>query len=501
MSSPEHAAAAIDQSTPSSTGRHIDFDKLPTLYHDPSFWGMTVTQFLGAFNDNLFKQIVMFLSVITISAAAIVEQAPPAGAPPAAVANGANAEAPLGDASAEKSKVEDRQGTADMIFGIPFLLVTGYAGYLADRYGKRSIIIWCKVAEVFIMAAGAIAFYYYVPGQLTFLYVVLFLMGTHSGFFGPAKYGILPEMLRPSDLPRANGFILMTTFLSIILGGVVAGVLKEYFETQLWLASVACISIAVVGTISSLWVRRLPAANPEMKFEWSSFTVPPDMRALLRADRPLLMALIVSSLFWMLAGMVKSAVTAAGLIDQQVGEVATSYLFGIVSVGIAAGAAIGGLASKGKVDFRVLKAGALGMLISMLLLAIPSSGDPADLIGPDGKLTHLPGIGESRQWIGYYGGLATLLFLGISTGCFAVPLQVFMQQAPPEGKKGRMIAVMNQANWVGIVLNGVIYGWIASLIEANGWPRCTAFLFIAALMLPIVLFYHPKADATPPPSA
>jgi acyl-[acyl-carrier-protein]-phospholipid O-acyltransferase/long-chain-fatty-acid--[acyl-carrier-protein] ligase len=263
MSSPELAAEAIDQHLPLPTGRHIDFDKLPTLYYDPSFWGMTVTQFLGAFNDNLFKQIVMFLSVITIGAAAIVEQVPRGAAPQANVASG---EAPLADAPAAKSKVEDRQGTADMIFGIPFLLVTGYAGFLADRYGKRSIIIWCKVAEVFIMAAGAVAFYFYVPGNLAFLYIVLFLMGTHSGFFGPAKYGILPEMLRPSDLPRANGFILMTTFLSIILGGVVAGVLKEYFETQLWLASVACISIALVGTISSLWVRRLPAANPGMKF-------------------------------------------------------------------------------------------------------------------------------------------------------------------------------------------------------------------------------------------
>jgi acyl-[acyl-carrier-protein]-phospholipid O-acyltransferase/long-chain-fatty-acid--[acyl-carrier-protein] ligase len=117
------------------------------------------------------------------------------------------------------------------IFGIPFLLVTGYAGYLADRYSKRSIIINCKIAEIFIMGAGAVAFTLYTPGHLGFLYVVLFLMGTHSGFFGPAKYGILPEILRPSICRALNGFILMTTFLSIILGGVVAGVLKEHFAT------------------------------------------------------------------------------------------------------------------------------------------------------------------------------------------------------------------------------------------------------------------------------
>jgi hypothetical protein len=71
---------------------------------------------------------------------------------------------------------------------------------------------------------------------------------------------------------------------------------------------------------------------------------------------------------------------------------------------------------------------------------------------------------------------------------------VFMQKAPPEGKKGRMIAVMNQANWIGIFIGGFLYDGLASLIEARNWPRCTMFFFIAMLMLPIALFYHPKNE-------
>jgi acyl-[acyl-carrier-protein]-phospholipid O-acyltransferase/long-chain-fatty-acid--[acyl-carrier-protein] ligase len=487
MSTPETTGNALVEPLPSA----VDHDTFPTLYRDRSFWAMTVTQFLGAFNDNLFKQLVMFLSVVTVGATNITAIEAPT---PEVVA--ATADAPESNLATpdEALEVKDRQGTADTIFGIPFLLVTGYAGYLADRYRKRHIIIGCKIAEIFIMAAGAVAFSLYTPGHLGFLYVVLFLMGVHSGFFGPAKYGVLPEILRPSDLPRANGFILMTTFLSIILGGVVAGVLKEHFAERLWLASAACMSIAVVGTLTSFGVRRTPPSNPTMKFEWSALAVPPDMIALLRANRPLLMALLVSSVFWMLAGMLKSAVTASGLIDQNVGEVNTSYLFGIISVGIALGAAIGGIISGSKVDFRVMRAGAIGMLVCMILLAIPASGDPSALIGADGKLDRVPGFGESRQWLGYYGSMGTLLLLGMFTGFFAVPLQVYMQKAPPEGKKGRMIAVMNQANWVGIVLNGVVYSLIAKLIEARHWPRCTAFLFIAVMMLPIVLFYHPKDE-------
>jgi acyl-[acyl-carrier-protein]-phospholipid O-acyltransferase/long-chain-fatty-acid--[acyl-carrier-protein] ligase len=485
----------VPDSTAPAGASPLDHAKLPTLYRDLAFWGMTVTQFLGAFNDNLFKQLVMFLSLVAVTSGAL--KTTPSTAPPSASASGYEEkenEQAGAQQGAKAEKVEDRQGTADMIFGIPFLLVTGLAGYLSDKYPKRSLIIGCKIAEIFIMAAGAVAFSLYRPGNLTFLYVVLFLMGTHSGFFGPPKYGILPEMLRDSDLPRANGFILMTTFLSIILGGVIAGVLKEHFATKLWLASTACMSIAVLGTISSLWVRKGPASNPGMAFTWSSLGVPGDMLAMLKSDGPLTMALLVSSVFWMLAGMMKSAVTAVGMIDQNVGEVATSYLFGIISVGIAAGAAIGGLISKGKVNFGVMRAGAVGMFVCMVLLAIPAAGDPKVLLGSDGKLTHYPGVAESRQWIGYFGSLATLLMLGTFTGFFAVPLQVFMQSRPPDDKKGRMIAVMNQANWVGIVLNGILYSAIAKVIEAREWPRCTAFVAIAAMMLPIALFYHPKNE-------
>lgn len=274
MSSPELAAAAIDEQSPSATGgRHIDFEKLPTLYNDHSFWCMTVTQFMGAFNDNLYKQLVLMLSIAAVGAAG--------------------------------GEAKDDQSLAMFVFAAPFLAFTGFAGYLSDKFGKRGIIVLCKFAEVIIMALGGLGFYiYWKSGSLLFLYFVLFLMGTHSAFFGPGKYGILPEMLRERDLPRANGFMLMTTFLAIIFGTVVAGLLLA--TGRLWAASTACVAIAVIGTITSFGVRRVAAANPNLKFQPSALTVPPDMRAMLAADRPLLAALLVSSVFWLLAGMVLS---------------------------------------------------------------------------------------------------------------------------------------------------------------------------------------------------
>ena len=462
MSTPEIAAETITESAvPMSEGAADLSLSQPTLYHDRSFWSMAVTQFLGAFNDNLYKQLVLLLSIAAGGAAA--------------------------------AQATDEQWLPMLIFAAPFLAFTGYAGYLSDKFSKRSIVIICKLAEVAIMALGGLGFYiYWTSGSLAFLYAVLFLMGTHSAFFGPGKYGILPEMLRESDLPRANGFILMMTFLAIIFGTGLAGLLLA--DGRLWLASTSCIVIAVIGTLTSLFIRPLPAANPGLRFQWSALTVPPDMREMLARDRPLLAALAVSSVFWLLAGMVPSAVNALGKIELQVGDLWTSILTACIGVGIATGCVIGGLVSHGAVDFRLLRIGIVGMLACLMLAGIPAGGDIATLQNAEGELTRMPGLGDARQWLGFWGSVPVMLLLGAFTGLFAVPLQVFMQSRPPRDKKGRMIAVMNQANWVGVLISAGSYWLLAKIVESSDWPRCTMFLFIAALTLPIALFYHPRHE-------
>ena len=127
-------------------------------------------------------------------------------------------------------------------------------------------------------------------------------------------------------------------------------------------------------------------------------------------------------------------------------------------------------------------------------MGIPASGDVESLKDAAGELAHMPSFGETRQWLGFWASLPIMLVLGAFTGLFAVPLQVFMQSRPPKDKKGRMIAVMNQANWIGVLISAGLYWLLARLIEARDWPRCTMFLFIAALTLPIALLYHPKHD-------
>jgi MFS family permease len=477
-------------------------EDLPELYRDPSFWGMTATQFLGAFNDNLFKQLVLLLSIVTLGFGVPAEQALAAiWACSVLLTSSINAaglmpfSGLLAFAVLGFGEPMDRQGLAMFVFALPFLAFTGFAGYLSDRYSKREIVVWSKVAEIVVMGLGGLAFFAYsANGILWPLYAVLFLMAAQSAFFGPAKYGILPELLRPRDLPRANGLMLMTLFLAIIFGTVVAGVLLEFFSEQLWVASACCIAIAIIGTITSLIVRPLRPANPELKFQLSALAVPRDMRQLLRRDRSLLAALTVSSVFWLLAGLVPPAVNALGKIELEVGDGLTSVMTGSIGVGIAIGCVVGGIISGGQVDFRLLRIGSAGMLVCLALLAVPGGGDIDALKDAAGKLTQLPGIGESRQWLGFWGSLPLLLLAGAFTGLFAVPLQVFMQSRPPSDCKGRMIAVLNQANWVGIIISAGLYSALAWLIRFYNWPQSTMFIFIALLTLPIALFYHPKNE-------
>ena len=412
---------------------------------------MTATQFLGAFNDNLFKQLMLLLAI------------------------------PVGAAATQKA---DEQGIATMIFSLPFVLFSGFAGYLSDRYSKRTMIVACKAAEIGIMGLGMVGFLAY--GQMGYagLLAVLFLMGTHSAFFGPGKYGILPELFREGDLPRANGVILMTTFLAIIFGTASAGVLGgllydaagQRVPERLWFGSLICIGIAICGTLTSLLVRKIPPAVPNLKFQPSGLAIPPDTRALLVADRPLLAALVVSCMFWLVSGVAMQAVNSLGMTQLGVGERRTSLLTAVIGLGIAAGAVLAGRLSRGKADFRLVTWGAWGMVAGMVVMGIslPAGG------------------GGFRHLLGYGGSFPVLVLLGAAAGMLAVPVQVFIQSRPPEDQKGRMIAVMNLTNFIAILLSGLIYLGLDRLITAAGWPRSVLFAFNAMLILPVAVLYRPR---------
>jgi acyl-[acyl-carrier-protein]-phospholipid O-acyltransferase/long-chain-fatty-acid--[acyl-carrier-protein] ligase len=434
-------ASTTNSSDVSSSSSHYD---LPPLFADRSFLGMAITQFLGAFNDNLFKSLVLLLA--TPSAAAAVT-------------------------------TKDRQGEAQLIFAAAFLIFSGFAGYVSDRYSKRLVVVCCKVAEIGIMTLGLVCFVTLGREGLNALFVVLFLMGTHSAFFGPAKYGILPELIRPTDLPRGNGFFLMLTFLAIIFGTAVAGILLEKPTSPLWPGSLICIAIAVVGTITATLVRPLPPAQPNLKHTLATWGISKEIRALLRRDRELFWANVVTAIFYMVGGIVLQTVNALGKTQLGRDDRETGFLAASIGVGIAAGCILGGVLSRDRVRRSVVMGGAVGVVAALISLSLP---------GPN-----------NGQLLGYYGSFPALILVGLFSGMFIVPVQVLLQSRPPKADKGRMIATMNQCSWVGIILGALLWEVCLKVLASTGWPRSTVFAVTALLMFPVALFYRPTNERLP----
>jgi acyl-[acyl-carrier-protein]-phospholipid O-acyltransferase/long-chain-fatty-acid--[acyl-carrier-protein] ligase len=473
-----------------------DNDSQPGLFHDKSFWGLMMTQFLGAFNDNLYKQLMLLLALpaaLTAGVAMIDSNTQPAtvvaqqsdetnspnnsasNSPSASVENvqdqKSNTETVPSVTDQElKSSSEDVQGWAGLVFALPFVLFSGFAGFLSDRFKKTPIIVLAKYAEILVMFLGMLGFLYYTQlGELG-TWTVLFLMGTQSAFFGPGKYGLLPELFRAKDLARANGLMLMTTFLAIILGIVAAGILKERLDPQqLWIGSLICIGIAVVGTATSHLIRHTPPANPHVCLTADCWGVSKEMIQLFRVDRPLLMAILVSSLFWLVSGLAVPVVNRLGMEQLNVGETKTSILTACIALGIMIGALAASLICRSRWGKYAVNIGLSGIFVSLMVLGM-WTGD--------------------QQLLGFSGSLVFLMLLGIFAAIFSIPVQVFLQVRPPKQLKGRLIATMNQANFLGILLAGPLYQVFERISAAFGWPISSVCWMMAAFLLPLAFYYR-----------
>ena len=428
-----------------------------SLWHDRSFWGMTATQFLGAFNDNLFKQVVLLLCI---------------------------------DIAVQKG-TRDYQPYAQELFALPFVLFSGFAGYLSDRISKRRIVVLCKMVEIGIVMLGTWALS---TGSIVPVFTVLFLLGTHSAFFGPSKFGILPELVRESNLPAANGLFLMTTFIGIILGTALAGHLKGFVHENILLVGAAYVTVALIGLLTSLCIRKTRVARPGLTFAWSDLVVSGETLRMFRRDRPLLLALVMYSVFWLIGGLTLPAVNAFGKrqlfqgLDVKDADAKTSLLAGFLVIGIAVGCAAAGWISGKKINFRLVPWGCWGMAIGLGLLSILGSMRT-------GIYDAAPALVSAATVD--LGSKLLLAFMGLAAGVFTVPLQVFLQSRPPADQKGRVIGAMNLVNWIGILFSAEIYSGFDFLRELAGAPQSAIFGGAAAILLPVALFYRPRETPNP----
>ena len=193
------------------------------------FWSLFVTQFQGAFSDNVLKTLVVFMLVA------------------------------MNLTLAEKHRISELVGA---LFSLPFILFSMAGGFLADRFSKRTISVGVKVFEIAVMLLALAGLIW---ESMPVLLVCVFLMGVHSAFFGPSKYGLLPELLPEKKLSWGNGLLEFGTYTAIILGIVTAGLMAEHFRGHHGRSGVILIALAVIGLAISLGITRVPAADPQQE--------------------------------------------------------------------------------------------------------------------------------------------------------------------------------------------------------------------------------------------
>ncbi len=361
-----------------------------------SFAWLNATQFLGALNDNVFKLLSIFMLV-----------------------------ALLGEA--HRTQIVS---TASIVFVIPFLLFSHAGGTLADRVGKRNIIVCLKILEILIATFGCLAIYHKSSWGL---YAIIFLLCTHSAFFSPSKYGIVPELVGMEKLSMANSLMEGTTYLAIIIGTFIPSyLLLNVFAKNFLGLGMFCVGVAVVGLLASLGIENTKPAGSGKPFT-PLFVV--EIFKTLRdvaKDKYLFLTVLGSAYFIFVGAFIQQNTLLYGQDALGLGWIESGYLFPVAALGIGLGALISGKLSGRNIEFGIVPIGAIGLTISCLAIGVV----PANIRVVRG-----------------------LIFLiGLFSGMFIIPLNAFIQFRSPKQRLGEVLACTNFLSFIGVALSaGVLY--------------------------------------------
>jgi acyl-[acyl-carrier-protein]-phospholipid O-acyltransferase / long-chain-fatty-acid--[acyl-carrier-protein] ligase len=339
------------------------------------------------------------------------------------------------------------------LFALPFILFSMAGGYLADRFSKRSVAIGVKFGEIGIMTLALFAL---AGNQPVLLLLTVFLMGTHSAFFGPTKYGLLPELLPEKKLSWGNGVIELGTFLAIVAGTIGGGWLFEVFTGKHVWTGFILIGLALIGTIGSFGITSVPAANPTKTFRVNFLSDLWQKSQLIRRDRILLLAIIGNTYFFFLGALVQQyTIYSYGkdLLGLSEGQI-TAWLMCAVALGIGAGSYAAGSLSGNKIEYGLIPLGSLGMTLAGAFLALPNPTTSGTIIG--------------------------LTLYGFFCGFFIVPVTALIQHRPDHSDRGAIIATGNLLSFVGIFIAAGVFYVFADLLQFG--PRQ---IFLATTLMTV----------------
>ncbi len=390
-----------------------------------SFNWLNAAQFGGALNDNVFRLLVVFFLI--------------------------------GLKGPEAASL--MTSVVGAIFVIPFLLFTPIAGILADRYSKRNISVVVKVTEMLCMAIAILAFYL---RNEWIAYGVVFLMSTQSALFGPSKYGIVKELVGEDRLSRANSLLVLFTYLAIIVGTGLAPSVDHLTGGNYMLAASVCLLIAVAGLFAIRQVEVTPGQGGERRISPNVFGMIWKTLVSIRHDGFLLMAVIASAYFLLIAGFVQINLIPYGMEMLGISEQNSAYLFLLAAVGIGLGAWLVGRLSGKRIELGLVPVGVAGVIIGAFgLYLFPYSLPTACVM---------------------------VFVLGLSAGFYIVPVEAFVQYRSPDKRRGEILAAKGFLAWIGVLLSAILLYVFAELLQIT---PAQGFLVVgvATFIMMIVAFY------------
>jgi acyl-[acyl-carrier-protein]-phospholipid O-acyltransferase/long-chain-fatty-acid--[acyl-carrier-protein] ligase len=375
------------------------------LIKDKRFWPIFWTQFLGAFNDNLYKNALVLL--ITFKSFQLGSLGP-----------------------------EQMVALCGGVFILPFFLFSAFAGQVADKLPKAKLVLNIKLCEILIMSLGAIGFY---QSNIKLLLAALFFMGLQSAFFGPVKYSILPELIDEEELIEGNALFSMGTMVSILLGTILGGVLISLPEIGIMMIMVTIIFLAIMGAWFSSKIKFKEINQSDLEIEKGVITATWKIIKMAYADKQVWLAIIGISWFWFLGGTLLAIFPV--YVKKVIGgdESLVTLFLTMFTVGVAVGSMVFSLVSKGKINFRLVLYGSLGM--SVFLIDLYFVGSPAVY----NNITVI----NFREFMNFeisWRILFDLFMFSIFSGLYMLPLLTYIQQKTAIRERSRVIAANNILN-------------------------------------------------------
>jgi 1-acyl-sn-glycerol-3-phosphate acyltransferase len=424
---------------PGMQQEHSQFQLLRERRFAPFFW----TQFLGAGNDNIYKNaLVIFVAFQAATLTALSSN--------------------------------DLVNVAAAVFIAPFMLFSATAGQIADKFEKSRLIRFIKLFEIAIMIVGAIGFY---RRDLVILFAALGLMGVHSTLFGPVKYAILPQHLRKDELIGGNGLVEMGTFVAILLGEIIGGVVIAIKPDGPVLAGATAIAVAIAGYLVSRGIPETPAVAPNLKINWNPFTETWSNLRFAQGNRVVWLSMLGISWFWFYGATFLTQF--ANFTKDVLGgdEHVATLVLAIFSVGIGVGSLLCERLSGRRVELGLVPFGSIGLSLFAIDLYFASRG-----LAPHS----LTGVGAFLAKPAHWRVIADLILIGMFGGFYIVPLYALIQERSEPAYRSRIIAANNILNALFMVASA---GIAIGLINA-GLSIPQLFLVTGVMNAAVALFIY-----------